>query len=197
MANANPNLVVLAGPNGAGKSTVAPILIRETLGITNFINADEIARGLSAYNPESVAIAAGRIMLATLKDLARQRADFAFETTLASKSFAPWIKELVDDGYIFRLFYVFLPNADAAVRRVSERIARGGHAVPEETIRRRYEAGLKNFFRVYQPLTTHWTFIDNTVAGSRRIIAHGQSSAIDDVFDEQLWKAAKDVGSKD
>lgn len=197
MANANPNLVVLAGPNGAGKSTVAPILIRETLGIANFINADEIARGLSAYNPESVAIAAGRIMLATLKDLARQRADFAFETTLASKSLAPWIKELVDDGYTFRLFYVFLPNSDAAVPRVSERIARGGHAVPEETIRRRYKAGLKNFFKVYQPLTTHWTLIDNTAAGSRRIVAHGHGIAIDDVFDEQLWKAANDVGSKD
>jgi predicted ABC-type ATPase len=118
-------------------------------------------------------------------------------TFVASKSFAPWIKELVDNGYNFRLFFVYLPNADAAVRRVSERITRGGHAVPEETSRRRYEAGLKNFFKVYQPLTTHWTLIDNTVAGKRRIIAHGRGTAVDDVFDEQLWKAANDVGSKD
>jgi predicted ABC-type ATPase len=194
--DARPSLVVLAGPNGAGKSTVAPILIRDTLGIHDFVNADDIARGLCAYRPESVAIAAGRLMLARLKELASKRVDFAFETTLASKMFAPWISELLDDGYEFHLYFVLLPSADIAVKRVRERISRGGHSVPEETIRCRYEGGLKNFFDTYQPLTTKWTMMDNT-AKKKRTIARDRGAAIDRVFDEKLWEAAKNVGSKD
>jgi predicted ABC-type ATPase len=191
-----PNLVVLAGPNGAGKSTVAPILIRDTLGIHDFVNADDIARGLCAYRPESVAIAAGRLMLARLKELASRRMDFAFETTLASKTFAPWIKELVDSGYQFRLYFVALRDADTAIRRVRDRMSSGGHSVPEETIRRRYESGLKNFFKYYQPLTSQWVVFDNT-RKRRRIIAAGRGTTVDRVFDEALWKVVRSVGTKD
>ena len=94
MADLRPSIVVLAGPNGAGKSTVAPALLHGALAVNEFVNADVIAGGLSAFNPESVAIGAGRVMLARLHELANQRASFAFETTLASRSLAPWLRQL-------------------------------------------------------------------------------------------------------
>jgi predicted ABC-type ATPase len=142
----NPNVVVLAGPNGAGKSTAAPLLLRRTLRVNHFVNADTIARGLSAFQPERVALTAGRIMLDRLRQLAEDDDSFAFETTLASRSFAPWLRALVDRGYVFRLVFLWLPSDDLAVARVKSRVRLGGHNVPEETIRRRYHAGLQNFF---------------------------------------------------
>src|SRR5215208_6917857 len=99
MAESTPNVIIIAGPNGAGKSTLAPFLLRDYLGIVEYVNADTIAKGLSAFQPETVAFDAGRIMLRRLHDLAKQRADFAFETTLASRSYAPWIKSLCQHGY--------------------------------------------------------------------------------------------------
>ena len=101
-----PSLVILAGPNGAGKSTVAPALLHGALGVDEFVNADVIARGLSAFDPESAVIAAGRVMLARLRELAAQRVDFAFETTLASRSFAPWLRDLRRSGYTVHLFFL-------------------------------------------------------------------------------------------
>jgi predicted ABC-type ATPase len=143
----SPDVVMLAGPNGAGKSTAAPALLRDILSVNEFVNADVIAQGLSAFEPERAAPAAGRIMLARLRELARQRESFAFETTLASRSFAPWIAGLKSEGgYKFRLVFLWLPSPEAAVARVAERVRAGGHDVPEATIRRRYAAGLKNFF---------------------------------------------------
>lgn len=122
MAPTTPNLVVLAGPNGAGKSTAAPMLLRGTLGVTEFVNADVIAQGLSAFAPDRVALSAGRIMLRRLQELARQGVSFAFETTLASRSFAPWIRELAQTGYQFHLVFLWLPSADFAVQRVADRV---------------------------------------------------------------------------
>ncbi|MBD3562297.1 AAA family ATPase, partial [Planktothrix sp. FACHB-1355] len=133
-----PNLIVIAGPNGAGKSTVAPILLQETLGVNEFVNADAIAQGLSAFAPEAVAFQAGRIMLERLQQLANQRANFAFETTLASRTFAPWIANLRQAGYVFYLLFLWLPSPEVAIARVQQRVREGGHNVPEETIRRRY-----------------------------------------------------------
>jgi len=143
-----PQVIVLAGPNGAGKSTSAPILISETLGIDEFVNADVIAQGLSAFRRDSVAMEAGRIMLQRLDELGRIKADFAFETTLASRSFAPRIQELIKVGYQFRLIFLWLPSADLAVLRVRQRVSEGGDDVPEETVRRRYAGGLFNFFHL-------------------------------------------------
>ncbi len=156
MAESAPNVVVLAGPNGAGKSTSAPSILKDALGVDEFVNADVIAQGLSGFEPERVGLAAGRIMLARLRELARQRSSFAFETTLASRSFAPWIADLTRTGYQFHLVFLWLPHPDIAVARVAARVRDGGHDVPEETVRRRYEAGLTNFFRLYQPMATTW-----------------------------------------
>lgn len=141
-----PRIVVLAGPNGAGKSTSAQRVLRGALQVDEFVNADIIARGLSQFDPASVAIEAGRVMLKRLRELAAQRATFAFETTLASRCFAHWIRELQATGYEFRLVYLWLRSAELAAARVGERVRRGGHNVPIDIITRRYESGCETYF---------------------------------------------------
>ncbi|MHB1559910.1 MAG: zeta toxin family protein [Isosphaeraceae bacterium] len=187
MADSSPNLVVLAGPNGAGKSTAAPAILRDALGIDEFVNADVIARGLSGFEPARAGLAAGRIMLARLKELARRRVSFAFETTLASRSFAPWIARLIQDGYQFHLVFLWLPHPDLAVARVAARVRDGGHDVPEETIRRRYEAGLRNFFGLYQPMASTWEIWDNSSEAGMEPIALGAQSGPLRVYAPELW----------
>jgi predicted ABC-type ATPase len=182
-----PNLIIVAGPNGAGKTTAAADILVGALAVQEFVNADIIAKGLSSFQPESVAFDAGRIMLQRLHHLTAQRADVAFETTLASRTFASWIKTLTPTGYEFHLLFFWLPSADMAVARVRTRVLEGGHHVPEETIRRRYETGLRNFFRIYRPLAASWRFYDNSVRGERRLIADGARGRADVVFDQDLW----------
>jgi predicted ABC-type ATPase len=166
-----PHVLVIAGPNGAGKTTAAPALLNEALQISHFVNADTIAAGLSAFAPEKAAIQAGRAMLNRMRYLASEGENFAFETTLASRSFAPWITELKKDGYFFHLTFLLLDNHDLAVSRVAERVRLGGHFVPEETIRRRYRAGLCNFFSLYEPIADSWQMYDNTDIGNLMPIA--------------------------
>jgi predicted ABC-type ATPase len=187
MSTANPNIIIVAGPNGAGKTTASADILVGALSVQKFVNADIIAKGLSSFQPETVAFDAGRIMLQRLHRLTAQRADVAFETTLASRTFAPWIKTLTPAGYRFHLLFFWLPSANMAVARVRRRVLEGGHHVPEETIRRRYEAGLRNFFRIYRPLAVSWQFYDNSVHGKRRLIASGAVQQPDLVFDADLW----------
>jgi predicted ABC-type ATPase len=191
MLESAPSVVLLAGPNGAGKSTAAPRILKDVVGIAEFVNADVIARGLSAFEPQRAALAAGRIMLARLRDLARQRIGFAFETTLASRTFAPWLVDLMQSGYQFHLVFLWLPSADMAVARVAARVQEGGHDVPEETIRRRYDAGLSNFFRLYQPMTTTWQLCDNSVSDNPRLIASGEAALAQLVADSPAWEQIK------
>jgi predicted ABC-type ATPase len=181
-----PHLIVLAGPNGAGKSTAAPALIRDLLGIRHFVNADTIARGLSGYDPESVSLAAGRIMLARLRELAARREDFAFETTLASRSFAPWIAGLREQGYVFHLRYLWIPSPELSVVRIEGRVRDGGHHVPGDIVRRRYLGGLANFFRLYRPIADDWEMFDNSDQ-PRRLIAHGRRLEDEWVYDRETW----------
>ena len=183
-------LLILVGPNGAGKSTLAPYLIRDALGISEFVNADEIARGLSAYAPETVAFAAGRSMLARLKELASKRATFAFETTLATQTFVPWIETLRRDGYRCALSFVWLPGPDTAIERVRQRVREGGHSVPEGTVRRRYIRGLRNLFALYLPLMDRWT-VYNGISPRLDAIAQGGSGKGTDVFDDAKWQAIR------
>lgn len=170
-----PNVIVLAGPNGAGKSTAAARLLQGTLQVTEFVNADVIARGLSAFHPEGASMAAGRIMLTRLRELAEDGKDFAFETTLASRSFAPWLKQLIEErGYRLSLFFFWLPSPEMAVNRVAERSRSGGHSVPEETIRRRYERGLANLFAGYMPLAERWSVFKSSEKGIPEVASGGQ-----------------------
>jgi predicted ABC-type ATPase len=187
------NIILLAGPNGAGKSTAARDLLQGELGVSEFVNADVIAQGLSAYAPEAVSIEAGRMMLVRLRELAAEGVDFAFETTLASRTFAPWLREQIAAGASFRIVFLWVPSADFCVRRVLERKRSGGHFVPEETIRRRYEAGLRNFFTLYRPIATSWRFYDNTT--EYKMIAEGAGSVLT-VHDETLWRTLEATYSK-
>ena len=151
-----PDVFVIGGPNGAGKTTAARGMLPSFVGVSQFVNADEIARGLSGFAPETVAREAGRIMLRRLRHLVEQRVDFAFETTLASRSFAPWLVGLQDTGFDVHLVYLWLPTPELAVQRVARRVQAGGHHVPEGIIRRRYERGRENFQRLYAPLADDW-----------------------------------------
>lgn len=186
-----PHVIIIAGPNGAGKSTTAPAILQGALGVTEFVNADTIAAGLSAFNPEKAAFHAGRVMLERLQQLAADREDFAFETTLASKTFAYWIQSLKQTGYIFHLVYLWLPSPEIATARVDERVSMGGHNVPEVIIRRRYHAGLKNFFGMYQQLADTWRIYDNSAPGSPRLLSAGERTIITKVVDASLWDSLK------
>ncbi len=172
MVHSPPRIVVLAGPNGAGKSTAAAKLLLGPLGVDEFVNADAIAAGLSGFAPERVSLTAGRIMLARMDELAARSASFAFETTLASRSYAPRLTKLKATGYELHLLFLWLPSAEMAVGRVAERVRAGGHHVPEATVRRRYSGGLFNLHTLYLPLVDSWTMIDNsTLYGPLQIIA--------------------------
>ena len=191
MEHPRPRVVMLAGPNGAGKSTAAPSLLKGILRVQEFINADNIARGISAFQPDAAALQAGRVMMARLKTLAARRVDFAFETILASRTFAPWMKTLLCEGYAFGLVFLWVPSVDVALARVKERVRAGGHSVPGETIRRRYQAGLENFFRIYRPLATTWHFYDNGGRMGPRLVARGRGRTETHVRDPRLWQSIK------
>jgi predicted ABC-type ATPase len=180
-----PNRVVIAGPNGAGKSTAAPRLL-ERFGVREFVNADDIARGLSAFAPESVAVEAGRIMLERVRGLAAAGADFAFETTLASRGFARWIAGLRRaEGYRFHLVFLWLSASEQSIARVARRVAAGGHAIPDDVVRRRYHRGIANLVRLYSPIADTWEVYDNS--SRMRLIARRNASGVEVHYDRELW----------
>jgi predicted ABC-type ATPase len=186
MTPPRPSVVVIAGPNGAGKSTIAPLILRGPLNVREFVNADDIARGLSPFNIDGAAVAAGRIMLARMRDLARQRVSFAFETTLASRSFAPWLKDLQQDGYAFHLVYLWLESPETALARVAGRVRMGGHSIPPETIRRRHHGGVCNFFDLYKPIATTWAVFDGARA-DLPLVAEGEDGRPPGIQDARQW----------
>ncbi len=185
-----PTLAIIAGPNGAGKSTLAPALIHKQRGIDYFVNADTIARGLAAFAVEKVAISAGRVMLDWLHELGERGESFAFETTLASRSFAPWIAKLLQAGYEFHLLYVWVPDPSLSVMRVASRVREGGHFVPDDDVQRRWARSLNNFFELYQPLTTQWQVYDNT-SGSGKLVAEGIGTSETAIYEVETWQKVK------
>lgn len=183
-----PRVVILAGPNGAGKSTAAPALLQRTLRVSEFVNADVIAGGLSAFSAAGVAIEASEIMLRRIRALAEQRANFAFETTLAGRTLAPWLAQLHLAGYRSSLVFLGLPNAEMAIARVRERVRSGGHSVPDDTIRRRHRLGLSNFHNRYLPIVDHWRLYDGSSASGPALVASGSPSRRTRVYNAALWR---------
>jgi predicted ABC-type ATPase len=181
----NLKIIVVAGCNGAGKSTIAPHLLRDAFGLKDFVNADIIAQGLSAFAPESVSMEAGRLMLKRLKDLAKERKSFAFETTLATRFYANWLTELQTQGFEFHLVFLWLNSSELAVERVRERVSSGGHNISEEVIYRRYFKGLRNFFKLYKPIANTWAFYDNS--NNVKLIAEGNQTH-EKIFNRKIWE---------
>lgn len=180
--------MILAGPNGAGKTTAARYLLAEELGVMEFVNADVIAQGLSGFDPASVSVEAGRIMLRRLRELAEARVTFAFETTLASRTFAPWLRALAAEGYQIKLDFFWVASPELSFSRVQNRARKGGHYVDKETVRRRYARGITNFFELYQPIADLWRVWDNSGLAKPRLIAWGIRTETEICEDAELWQ---------
>ena len=187
-----PNLYIISGCNGAGKTTASFTVLPEMLGCREFVNADEIARGLSPFQPEKVAVEAGRIMLQRIDELLRKKEDFAIETTLATRSYAQTIKRARESGYNVTLVYFWLVSPELAIQRVKNRVAEGGHHIPEDVIRRRYKKGVKNLFELFIPICDYWIIIDNSQT-PYNIVAEGQEEQELKIQSQSVWEKLKEL----
>jgi predicted ABC-type ATPase len=180
------NLYVISGCNGAGKTTASYSVLPDMLNCKEFVNADEIAKGLSPFQPDKVAIEAGRIMLTRIKDLIKHNVDFAFETTLASKSYAPFIREAQLKGYFVTLVFFWLNSPELAIERVKTRVNSGGHDIPENVINRRYWAGISNLSKLYVPISDYWLIIDNSEPPFQ-VIAEGFKNDVAEIKNQFIY----------
>jgi predicted ABC-type ATPase len=168
---AGKKIVVIAGPNGSGKTTFAEQFLPREAGCPDFINADLIARGLSPFAPERAAIQAGKVMLGQMARKVRRQESFAIETTLSGRNYVRHIRQWKRAGYHVKLIFLSLPSADLGVARVKARVAQGGHPVPEDVVRRRFDAGLRHFQTVYRDLVDNWVLYDNSGRAPRLLAA--------------------------
>ncbi|MDX9690699.1 MAG: zeta toxin family protein [Alphaproteobacteria bacterium] len=183
-----PHLYIIGGANGSGKTTAAMTLLPQYLDVYEFVNADEIARGLNPLKPDSANLLAGRVMIQRVNSLIEAQSNFAFETTCAGNHHAETIKRAKAAGYVTTLIFLWLPSADMAVQRVRGRVRQGGHDIPEATIRRRYAAGLTNLTKLFLPLVDKAVVYDNTTvtqSGFRKIVEKNENGL--SVFDRSLW----------
>jgi predicted ABC-type ATPase len=166
----NKNLYIIAGCNGAGKTTASFTILPEILNCKEFVNADEIAKGLSPFQPEKVSFEAGRIMLNRINELLELNENFAFETTLATKSYKSKVEYAQEKKYTVTLLFFWLQNVDLAIERVKTRVLEGGHNIETDIIHRRYKKGIKNLFEIYLPIVDEVMIFDNS-AGKPELIA--------------------------
>lgn len=190
----HPEVFVLAGPNGAGKSTVAGVLLPVELRVSDFVNADFIAQALTPHAPETSAMEAGRMMLRRIRELRDARRTFAFESTLASRTFGPFLRDAQQLGYLVHIVYVSLRNADLAARRVRLRVSRGGHDIPEETVRRRFGRSLRNLFEIYLPLADGWSVWDNS-GRAPLLVARGGAGQTTTIIEHEPWERLSKQGT--
>jgi predicted ABC-type ATPase len=187
MLDGHPLVYIIGGPNGAGKTTAALSIMPGLIDCYEYVNADAIAAGLSPFRPSEVPFEAGRLMLKRIRDLAAMREDFAFETTMASRSFAPFLLDCRRIGYLVQCVYLWLHSAELAVARVADRVENGGHFVPDEIVRQRFMRGIENFFRLYIPIADSWALYDNSEAETRLVAQKLRGGGLD-VEDLLLWK---------
>ena len=189
-------LYIIAGCNGAGKTTASFTILPEVLDCKEFINADEIAKGLSPFQPESVAMQAGRIMLARMDELLQKGETFAFETTLATKSYKQKIEWAQANGYEVTLLFFWLRNVTMAKERVAQRVAEGGHSIPTETIERRYHNGIANLFAIYMDMVDICYIFDNS-EGERTPIAKKYKGGKEIIYNTDLYNQMKNSYEKE
>ena len=187
-----PNLYIIAGCNGAGKTTTSFTVLPEILNCKEFVNADEIARGLSPFQPETVSFQAARIMLARIEELLQSKNDFGFETTLATRSYVSLIERAKKLGYKVILIFFWLESIELAKARVKARVKQGGHNIPDLVIERRYYRGLQNFFKLYKSVCHSWMLYNNSKE-TPIIIAKGNSSFEDYIFNQDIWETLNSV----
>ena len=180
------HLYIIAGCNGAGKTTASFTVLPEMLNCREFVNADEIAKGLSPFNPEGVAIQAGRLMIDRILHLLKEGETFAFETTLATRSYIQLIQRAQKRGYFVTLLFFSLSTPEQAIARVAKRVSLGGHNIPSDVIMRRYDAGLQNLFQMYIPVVDYWTLYDNSSIPGEKI-AFGWKDKRINVVDETKY----------
>ncbi len=188
------SLYVIAGPNGAGKTTFAKEFLPHYAKCENFVNADLIAQGLSPFSPAAAGIKAGRLLLKQIHEFANRRVDFAFETTLAGKTYVRLLRRLKQRGYVTHLFFLWIPSVDLAVARIKHRVAEGGHDVPATDVHRRFSRSIDNFFRVYRPLLDSWTLFDNSTTRPSLIAEEkdGKLAVVDAALFAEIRKTAED-----
>ena len=190
LCTVSKNLYIISGCNGAGKTTASYTVLPEILNCREFVNADEIARGLSPFNPEGMAIEAGRLMLKRIEELLQNDESFSIETTLATRSYLNLVHRAQAKGYQVHLLFFWLRTPDLAVLRVAERVQKGGHNIPENVIRRRYVVGINNLFRLFIPKVDYWDIYDNSV-NPRVQIACGGKNADTNIFEESFVSSTK------
>jgi predicted ABC-type ATPase len=182
-------ILMIAGPNGAGKTTMTADLLSHSASLYEFINADEIAKGLAPKNPESVALSASKLMIERLRELLANDKNFAFETTASGTNYVRYLQEAKSKGYEINLCFLWLASAEQAVKRVAQRVAQGGHNILKETIIRRYSSGLSNLLNIYLPIADKALIIDNSTEGAtNKFIARKFLNDDIQVFDQQIWQ---------
>ena len=179
-------LYIIGGCNGAGKTTASYTVLPDILDCREFVNADEIARGLSPFNPADVAIEAGRLMLKRIEELLAREESFSIETTLATRSYVNLVRRAHDKGYRVTLLFFWLNSPELAIQRVAERVSKGGHDIPEDIIRRRYVSGIQNLFNLYAAEVDSWSIYDNSTT-LRRNVAFGGKTIKTVINNEEIY----------
>jgi len=190
-----PRLYIISGCNGAGKTTASYSLLPEMLDCKEFVNSDEFAKGLSPFDPSKASIQASRYMLMKIRYLLKRHEDFAVETTLATRTLLKTVKSAQAAGYTVTLLYFWLNSPDLAVERVRARVEAGGHNIPEETIRRRYNTGIYYFFNLYAPISERWILADNSQIPFR-VIAEGSKDEVINIKDEDTYKVVLSIAEE-
>jgi predicted ABC-type ATPase len=187
-------IFMIAGPNGAGKTTTAMAFLSNSI-IDEYINADEIARGLAPCHPESVALEASKLMIKRLKELLEGDKNFAFETTGAGRNYVRHLKEAQANGYEIHLLFLWLHSADLAVERVALRVKLGGHNIPEDVIRRRYHLGLKNLVNLYLPIANSALVLDNSGPSPNQVIYRKQRIEGCKIRASNIWQKIQGIAN--
>lgn len=182
----NPQVYIIAGPNGSGKTTFAMEFLPKYANCPTFINADTIARGLSGFSPDAVALKAGRILLEQIETYAAKRIDFAFETTLSGTNYLLRLRDLKKEGYLTHLFFLWIPDVQLSLARIASRVKMGGHDIAEKVVRRRFHKGIHNFFQDYRAVVNSWMVFDNSGSTPRPIAE--EKLGVLKIFDKSLYE---------